>query len=167
MSVTTMLQVLEAEAILFREMVRLEQQMLAALLDHDSAATMALQEEYRSLGSHVDRAESIRTGLLQELARALGIDPARMDSTSHLVVRILGALDPDNAARFREGMKDLQSAMEELRMSNRALSLYTRARLDTLDCFLAELLPERGNGLYGSDGRQQSNLRPQILNRSM
>lgn len=173
MNVQTLIQVLEAEVILFRELAGLEQRMLLALLDHDSAKAQACQADYQTLCNHIAHAEEIRLSLIRKTAEEMGINPvldeqsARVMTPQELFARLQQQLAPELAGLVKDGMKDFKRAVEELLSTNRALAAYTQAQLLTLDGFLAELMPARKNGLYGADGRQQSSVRPQLFSREM
>jgi len=170
MTVDTLNQVLEAETVLMQELVLLEQKMLSALLEQDSLAVQNCQTDYTKLGKHLERAEEIRITILRQIALDKGInpiiDPVRGTECSQyeLLKRLEQKLGSEEVQGIHDRNMQLKKAVKNLEASNRALQVYAQAQLVTLDTFLTELIPSKNEGFYGSDGRQQTSVRPRILN---
>lgn len=167
MSVENLLQVMQAQTLLLRELAGLEQKMLRSLLDRNSAVVQECNERYQGLSTHLDQAEKVRIELIRRLAHAMGIvsHPGTQTSPSELMARITDRLDPQERNAFTMASRRFSVAVQELVAMNQALHTYTQAQLVTLDGFLTELFPSRDQGTYGADGRHQSNGRPMLLNR--
>ena len=167
MSVSNLIQVMQAQTILMNELAALENRMLAAILDKDAGAVQSCLETNATLSAHLDQAETVRVTLIGQLASERGI--VTPSGTEKKVLeqfdRLMLRLDGLDRTRLTEISRQFKLAVQRLVSINRALRMYTEAQLVTLDSFLSELLPERSHGVYGADGRQSASVRPQLLNR--
>ncbi len=166
MHITSLLQVMEAEMVLINEMTGLERRMLVSLLNRNSSEVQTCQEQYFQLSAHIQQAEDIRLSILQKTALSLG-SPSHNNqilSSIELMARIEHYLDPESRQTLQDCKRRFRQSLGQLINSNNALKVYTEAQLITLDSFLTELFPDRADGTYGSDGRQRTTMRPQVLN---
>jgi hypothetical protein len=167
MSVQNLIAVMRAQTVLMNELAQLEKRMLAALLDKDAAAVQACLERNNLVAEHLNQAEEIRLALIARLAAFLGITshPESAIRPVELFDHILARLEAAERATLQTATRSFRAAAASMVNLNRALRMYTEAQLTTLDSFLSELLPQRGHGVYGADGRQTASQRPQLLSR--
>jgi flagellar biosynthesis/type III secretory pathway chaperone len=167
MSVQNLIQVMQAQTILMNELAALENRMLAAILVKDAGQIQSCTDANASLSAHLDQAETVRVTLVGRLAAEHGIvsHAESQTRTMELFDRVLLRLDSFDRTRLNEVSRQFRMAVSRLVNINQALRMYTEAQLGTLDSFLTELVPQRSDGVYGANGRQLANKRPQLLNR--
>ena len=165
MNIQDLLQVMQAQCLLMNELTGLERRMLSAVLDKDAAAVQLCNERCNILSASLAQAEDVRLALVKHLAIDAGIkiDPALPTNQTELLARLCARLGAVERANLSQALRNFKISIQQLVGVNQGLQSYTEAQLITLNSFLTELLPERNNGVYGSDGKQSASGRPQLF----